>query len=122
MGFSYAVIAVGMIGYAWLMQERRRHRIITRYGGHHGPFPRSSTPVSLKLTPLTFSDEIYGPVVVVALIFVAVLVNFILRVNQRFVFVFEPCSIYGQLTSLAPVGKLFVITLRPKIHGSCRSI
>jgi hypothetical protein len=36
MGFSYAVIAVGMIGYAWIMQNRRRHRIVTRYGGHHG--------------------------------------------------------------------------------------
>lgn len=29
------------------------------------------------------SDEPYGPVIIVALIFLAVLVNFILRVNQR---------------------------------------
>lgn len=36
MGFSYALIAIGMIGYAWAMQNRRRHRIVTRYGGHHG--------------------------------------------------------------------------------------
>ncbi|KAL8280111.1 hypothetical protein RQP46_007441 [Phenoliferia psychrophenolica] len=63
MGMTYAVISLGMLGYAWTMQERRRHRIINRYSGHH--------------------DEIYGPVIVCGLIFVAVLLNFILRVNQR---------------------------------------
>ncbi|KAK4054994.1 hypothetical protein OIO90_003335 [Microbotryomycetes sp. JL221] len=63
MGFVYAVIAVGIIGYAYVMQQIRRQRIIHRYPGHH--------------------DEPYGPVIIVALIFVAVLVNFILRVNQR---------------------------------------
>ncbi|KAK4695551.1 putative membrane protein, partial [Phenoliferia sp. Uapishka_3] len=63
MGLTYAVISIGMLGYAWTMQEKRRHRIITRFGGHH--------------------DEIYGPIVICAVIFLAVLVNFILRVNQR---------------------------------------
>ncbi|KAK4050629.1 hypothetical protein OIV83_003355 [Microbotryomycetes sp. JL201] len=63
MGFVYAVIAVFIIAYAYVMQQVRRHRIIHRYPGHH--------------------DEPYGPVVIVGLIFLAVLVNFILRVNQR---------------------------------------
>ncbi|KAM0791726.1 hypothetical protein ACM66B_003995 [Microbotryomycetes sp. NB124-2] len=63
MGFVYAVIAVSIIAYAYVMQQVRRHRIIHRYPGHH--------------------DEPYGPVVIVGLIFLAVLVNFILRVNQR---------------------------------------
>ncbi|GAA5875323.1 hypothetical protein JCM8547_003204 [Rhodosporidiobolus lusitaniae] len=63
MGVVYAVIAVGMLGYAWTMHRVRRWRIVNRYAGHH--------------------DEPYGPLVVCALIFLAVLVNFILRVKHR---------------------------------------
>ncbi|GAA6028802.1 hypothetical protein JCM8097_007403 [Rhodosporidiobolus ruineniae] len=63
MGVVYALIAVGMLGYAWTMHRVRRYRIVMRYGGHH--------------------DEPYGPVLVCALIFLAVLVNFILRVKHR---------------------------------------
>jgi uncharacterized membrane protein YidH (DUF202 family) len=36
MGMVYAALSIGMLGYAWAMQERRRMRILTRYGGHHG--------------------------------------------------------------------------------------
>ena len=36
MGLVYACISIGMLGYAWTMQEKRRHRIITHFGGHHG--------------------------------------------------------------------------------------
>ncbi|GJN90101.1 hypothetical protein Rhopal_003100-T1 [Rhodotorula paludigena] len=63
MGMTYAIIACGMLGYAWTMHRVRRYRIVMRYGGHH--------------------DEPYGPVVVCVLIFLAVLVNFILRVRHR---------------------------------------
>ncbi|GAA5845152.1 hypothetical protein JCM5353_003053 [Sporobolomyces roseus] len=63
MGFLYAVIAVGMLGYSWTMHRVRRWKIIMRYPGHH--------------------DEPYGPVVVCVLIFAAVLTNFILRVKHR---------------------------------------
>lgn len=45
------------------MQERRRKRIIERWSGSH--------------------DEIVGPVVIIALIFLAVAVNFGLRVGSR---------------------------------------
>lgn len=47
------------------MQERRRKRIIERWSGSH--------------------DEIVGPVVIIALIFLAVAVNFGLRVGSRLV-------------------------------------
>lgn len=63
MGVCYAVIACGMLAYAWAMHRIRRYRIVMRYPGHH--------------------DEPYGPVVVCGLIFVAVLVNFVLRVRHR---------------------------------------
>ncbi|GAA5922819.1 hypothetical protein JCM3775_006147 [Rhodotorula graminis] len=63
MGVCYAVIACGMLAYAWVMHRIRRYRIVMRYPGHH--------------------DEPYGPVVVCGLIFVAVLVNFVLRVRHR---------------------------------------
>ncbi|BGP17557.1 hypothetical protein JCM10213_004098 [Rhodosporidiobolus nylandii] len=63
MGAVYAVIACGMLGYAWIMHRVRRYRIVMRYPGHH--------------------DEPYGPIVVCVLIFIAVLVNFILRVQHR---------------------------------------
>ncbi|GAA5973433.1 hypothetical protein JCM21900_006340, partial [Sporobolomyces salmonicolor] len=63
MGATYAIIAVGMLGYAWTMHRVRRWRIVMRYPGHH--------------------DEPYGPVVVCVLIFAAVLVNFVLRVKHR---------------------------------------
>ncbi|BGP56345.1 hypothetical protein JCM8202_000380 [Rhodotorula sphaerocarpa] len=63
MGVIYAVIACSMLGYAWTMHRIRRYRIVMRYGGHH--------------------DEPYGPLVVCVLIFVAVLLNFILRVKNR---------------------------------------
>ncbi|GAA5980789.1 hypothetical protein JCM11641_002652 [Rhodosporidiobolus odoratus] len=63
MGAVYAVIACGMLGYAWVMHRIRRYRIVHRYAGAH--------------------DEPYGPLVVCALIFLAVLVNFILRVIHR---------------------------------------
>ncbi|GAA5867990.1 hypothetical protein JCM5296_003854 [Sporobolomyces johnsonii] len=63
MGVIYAVIAVGMLGYAWTMHRVRRWRIVMRYPGHH--------------------DEPYGPVVVCVLIFAAVLLNFVLRVKHR---------------------------------------
>lgn len=36
MGVIYAIIAVSIIGYAYVMQRVRRHRIIHRYAGHHG--------------------------------------------------------------------------------------
>ncbi|CEQ41190.1 SPOSA6832_02881, partial [Sporobolomyces salmonicolor] len=36
MGATYAVIAVGMLGYAWTMHRVRRWRIVMRYPGHHG--------------------------------------------------------------------------------------
>ena len=65
MGVCYAVIACGMLAYAWVMHRIRRYRIVMRYPGHH--------------------DEPYGPVVVCGLIFVAVLVNFVLRVRHRYV-------------------------------------
>ncbi|ORY84638.1 hypothetical protein BCR35DRAFT_278003 [Leucosporidium creatinivorum] len=90
MGFSYAVIAVGMIGYAWIMQNRRRHRIVTRYGGHH--------------------DEIYGPVVVVGLIFLAVLVNFILRVKQRETLRHHPTPKNPWIMSVDLIKSAFVIS------------
>ncbi|GAA5889583.1 hypothetical protein JCM6882_007076 [Rhodosporidiobolus microsporus] len=63
MGVVYAVIACGMLGYAWVMHRVRRYRIVHRYPGSH--------------------DEPYGPIFVCALIFLAVLVNFILRVVHR---------------------------------------
>ncbi|KAM0747107.1 hypothetical protein T439DRAFT_293232 [Meredithblackwellia eburnea MCA 4105] len=63
MGFTYALIAIGMLGYAWTMQQKRRTRIITRFSGHH--------------------DDIWGPLFICLIIFVAVLTNFILRVKQR---------------------------------------
>ncbi|KAI5478204.1 vacuolar transporter chaperone 2 [Pseudohyphozyma bogoriensis] len=63
MGFSYAVIAIGMVGYAFYMMQLRRKRIIERFAGHH--------------------DDVYGPVFICVCLFAAVLVNFILRVNQR---------------------------------------
>ncbi|TKA50653.1 hypothetical protein B0A53_06170 [Rhodotorula sp. CCFEE 5036] len=63
MGVIYAVIACAMLGYAWTMHRIRRYRIVMRYGGHH--------------------DEPYGPLVVCGLIFVAVLLNFILRIKNR---------------------------------------
>ncbi|SCV73418.1 BQ2448_7344 [Microbotryum intermedium] len=63
MGFAYAVIAILMLGYAYYMHRLRRQRIIHRYAGHH--------------------DELYGPIILVGLVFIAVLTNFILRVNQR---------------------------------------
>lgn len=61
MAMVYAIIGVGMVGYAWAMQERRRRRIMERWGGSH--------------------DDIVGPVVIIAAIFVAVAVNFVLRVE-----------------------------------------
>ncbi|GAA6059960.1 hypothetical protein JCM10212_001309 [Sporobolomyces blumeae] len=63
MGVLYAVIAASMLIYSWTMHRVRRWRIVMRYPGHH--------------------DEPYGPVLVCILIFVAVLVNFILRVKHR---------------------------------------
>ncbi|POY75290.1 hypothetical protein BMF94_1661 [Rhodotorula taiwanensis] len=63
MGVIYSVIACSMLGYAWTMHRIRRYRIVMRYGGHH--------------------DEPYGPLIVCGLIFVAVLLNFILRVKNR---------------------------------------
>lgn len=36
MGVMYSAIAIGMLGYAWVMQERRRKRIMLRFAGHHG--------------------------------------------------------------------------------------
>ncbi|KDE04684.1 hypothetical protein MVLG_04908 [Microbotryum lychnidis-dioicae p1A1 Lamole] len=63
MGFAYALIAICMLGYAYGMHRLRRQRIIHRYAGHH--------------------DELYGPIILVGLVFIAVLTNFILRVNQR---------------------------------------
>lgn len=36
MGIIYTVLAIGMVGYAYRMQQRRRHRIIYRFAGHHG--------------------------------------------------------------------------------------
>lgn len=46
MGVCYAVIACGMLGYAWTMHRIRRYRIVMRYSGHHGAFharfPRES--------------------------------------------------------------------------------
>ncbi|GAA6010044.1 hypothetical protein JCM10207_007533 [Rhodosporidiobolus poonsookiae] len=63
MGVLYVTIACGMLLYAWTMHRVRRYRIVMRYPGHH--------------------DEPYGPVIVCALIFVAVLANFIIRVKHR---------------------------------------
>ncbi|GAA6052968.1 hypothetical protein JCM3770_001153 [Rhodotorula araucariae] len=63
MGIAYSVIACGMLAYAWTMHRVRRYRIVMRYPGHH--------------------DEPYGPVVICGLIFVAVLINFVLRVRNR---------------------------------------
>lgn len=88
MGLVYIALAFAMGAYAWKMQERRRERIITRYAGHHG---KSSSCSCSKNTPkratdhpiLDKTDEIYGPVVLCAAVFGAVLLNFILRVNQR---------------------------------------
>lgn len=36
MGIVYMGGAVGMVGYAYAMHRRRRHRIIYRFAGHHG--------------------------------------------------------------------------------------
>ena len=41
MGTFYILLAFGMGGYAWVMQGRRRKRIVERYSGHHG---KPSTP------------------------------------------------------------------------------
>ena len=39
MGTFYILLAFAMGGYAWVMQGRRRKRIVERYSGHHGqPF------------------------------------------------------------------------------------
>ncbi|GAA5829896.1 hypothetical protein JCM3766R1_006693 [Sporobolomyces carnicolor] len=88
MGFLYAVIAVGMLGYSWTMHRIRRWRIIMRYPGHH--------------------DEPYGPVIVCALIFVAVLTNFILRVRHREELRDIPSPKNPWLTSYALVKSVFV--------------
>ncbi|GAA95564.1 uncharacterized protein L969DRAFT_44561 [Mixia osmundae IAM 14324] len=63
MGFIYALISVGVIGYSYFMFELRRKRIGQRYGGHF--------------------DELYGPMVICVTLFLAVLANFILRVVNR---------------------------------------
>lgn len=38
MGLIYVALAFGMMGYAWVMHEKRRKRIVERYAGHHGSF------------------------------------------------------------------------------------
>lgn len=85
MGVVYTVLAILMVGYAYQMQQRRRHRIIYRFSGHHGKHKIQSHPLLvLRLTPwLMLPDDLYGPPFVCLVIFAAVLVNFILRVRQR---------------------------------------
>lgn len=69
MGFTYATVAIGVIGYAWVMHEKRRTRIIGRYAGHHGThrFPpgrcTSSDHTSMPQTKFT------GPSCFVSLFF-----------------------------------------------------
>lgn len=59
MGFTYAVIAVGMLGYAWLMHERRRTRIITRYAGHHGQLNRVLDGILVQTHADMFYSSVY---------------------------------------------------------------
>ncbi|GAA5929949.1 uncharacterized protein JCM15063_004675 [Sporobolomyces koalae] len=90
MGFFYAVIAVGMLGYSWTMHRIRRWRIVMRYPGHH--------------------DELYGPIIVCGLIFVAVLTNFILRVRHREELRDIPSPKNPWITSYTLVKSVFVAT------------
>jgi hypothetical protein len=89
MGVMYTVLAILMVLYAYQMQQRRRHRIIYRFAGHHGePDPFESSDMLLRgseliMASITRADDLYGPPVVCLLIFAAVLVNFVLRVRQR---------------------------------------
>lgn len=87
MGLTYAALALLVLAYARYMHERRRKRIIGRFAGHHGKIcpPRVILRPSLTDRPLLLPppDEPYGPLLLCIAIFLAVLVNFILRVQQR---------------------------------------
>ena len=84
-------------GWAWVTLPSRLECSDTRGRCRRGGGTGSSTATAdttvragdpqsnCKLTLPPETDEIYGPVAICALIFVAVLLNFILRVNQRFV-------------------------------------
>lgn len=122
MGVIYAVIACAMLGYAWTMHRIRRYRIVMRYGGHHGalrswcrdsrdlPYVSGLTRVRGAVPPATTNnktptDEPYGPLVVCGLIFVAVLLNFILRIKNRYVCVSLSSFWFLSLSpSLSPAG------------------
>lgn len=76
---------------------------------------RGGSKLWLLLTPMAPADDLYGPVIIVGLIFVAVLVNFILRVNQRFVVGFQARS----LASERPTDAL--LNLHPHVDDHCTS-
>lgn len=44
MGVVYTALAILMVGYAYQMQQRRRHRIIYRFAGNHGNYKLPSLP------------------------------------------------------------------------------
>ena len=54
MGVVYTVLAILMVGYAYRMQQRRRHRIIYRFSGHHGQH-RSFLSQAISIYPASWS-------------------------------------------------------------------
>ncbi|KAJ8072889.1 hypothetical protein PM082_016448 [Marasmius tenuissimus] len=74
--YTYAVISIGVLIYGYLLYQKRITMIQRRDPGHFGayklPGPQT-TPNHLC------EDEIVGPVIISALLFVAILSNFIIR-------------------------------------------